>query len=827
MYLSNSKKKQTTRKQSKIKFKKLKEQTTRKQRKKKSMKSFLLPKQSNKTESKSASETTIDTIISNITKQDISADAKIQMICEKLSHLETIDFHGVLTLPYIKSKVSKGEYDRGQTLGGMMRRETDAQILDSVEKELKKIDKKINTINLDIAKNETKLAETKISAIEADKNVSKASPQDKPKLEKEAATKKQSIKNLESKIVDYNIELSKLENARQALIDKKEQLDANATARENKEAERRRQGERELEHAASAQREVAILNVCLERYRQQHTEFNNLLGQIEASKKEFMDQISSIDSDLDSMSSDIIRSIGTKLDNINKTNYDKRLSDYKIARQRLPQYQNLESKLVDSTNAVNNCKGLIRGLPAAIAPTVFTEENLIKLRCENQFIITDADCNNVFRWVQSGKITKDSGCDILDVWLENTRRMIELEKELFSKGYKGSTYLTDYDIYKKEFDKIDSHKLEQKLNVAFEDSRTRDAHTIVKTKLLSQVDSGFVCLFYSDINKTEAMRASMLPPPHKPRDNFHLTVHLDKGDPTRSEDLPSRNVNKYSSGSIHLTGDHNMYKANMRPYIFVEDTAPAAPAAAAARPPIDGFIGLPRCIQILPVYPGDAASTSEVIYVGRIVTDTLNTYLKELAIDSQMLKEEQAHNSNFHENTYRPIIHKLQIELPKQLKLVKKQKYLAEIKIFEATLAKIKANLLEQIEVFREDDECKTFFANYIKEPYEQIQRTIDKELIKKKDKFKGVDENGMDPAILVEIARQGVNLEDVFPSEFFPEGGHINLRDIAAAAGKYKRKKYTRKRYNKVSKKRRYKILRNRTNKQSIYKIKIKNKQK
>ena len=122
MYISNSKKeqsikklkKQTTRKQS---IKKLKEQTTMKQRIKQSMTSFLTPKQkkqSNKTEI----ESTIDSIISNITKQDISADAKIQMICEKLSHLETIDFHGVLIIPYSNSIVSKKDVTRGQTLGG-------------------------------------------------------------------------------------------------------------------------------------------------------------------------------------------------------------------------------------------------------------------------------------------------------------------------------------------------------------------------------------------------------------------------------------------------------------------------------------------------------------------------------------------------------------------------------------------------------------------------------------------------------------------------------------------------------------------------------------
>ena len=129
MYISNSKKeqnikklktfqKQTTMKQNqttmKQKIKNLKEQTTRKQRIKQSMTSRLLPKESNKTEI----ESTIDSIISNITKQDISADEKIQMICEKLSHLETIDFHGVLIIPYSNSIVSDKEVTGGQTLGG-------------------------------------------------------------------------------------------------------------------------------------------------------------------------------------------------------------------------------------------------------------------------------------------------------------------------------------------------------------------------------------------------------------------------------------------------------------------------------------------------------------------------------------------------------------------------------------------------------------------------------------------------------------------------------------------------------------------------------------
>ena len=815
---------QTAKKQSKKNYIKSQQQTAKKQSKKKYIKSFLLPKRSNKTES----ESTIDSIISNIAQKNISADEKIQMICDELSQLKTIVFYGVLTLPYIKSKVSKGEYDRGQTLGGMIRQETDEGKLFRLKKDLKKIDKDIITTNLDIAKNDKKIATTTKSAQEANDKARHATPKEKPKFTRDATTKENAIQLLEAKNVEYKIALLKLEKDGEALSNVITQLAVNATERENIEEEKRRQEADTMIHADIIAREVDIINRCLEKYNLQHVDFNNLLEQIEDNKNRFMEQISSIDSHFEPMTSNIIKSIGTKLENINKTNYERRLLDYEIARQGLPQYQNLVRKLEASTIAVNDYKGRIQGLSPVIAPAAgYTEENLINLRCDNQFIITNADCNRVFLLVRDGKMTNDSGRDILDVWLENTRRMIELEKELFSKGYKGSTYLTDYDIYKEEFEKIESHILEQKLNDAFEDSRTRTEHTIVTTKLLSGVGRGFVCLFYSDIDKTVARQHSST---QQPRDNFHFTAHLVQGDATRNEDLPSRNINKYSSGSIHLTGAYNMYKANMRPYIFKEDTDP---------PPIDGFIGLPRCIQILPVYPGDATETSEVIYVGRIVTDTLNTYLKELAIDSQMLIKEEAHNSNFHKNTYLPIINELQKELPKQLKLVKKQRYLANIQIFEETLAPIKEALLQQIEVFREDDDCKIFFENIINKSYQQTLMTTNQELIKKRDKFKDVDENGMDRAILVKIARQGVKLEDVFPSEIFPAGGRLNLQDIAdeakrpeaeIARGKYKRKKYTRKRLNKVSKKRRHKISRNRTNKYSIYKIKSKinkNKQK
>ena len=835
MYLSKF-----TRKKSKIKPSKSQKQTTRKQSKKKSMKPFLFPIQSNITESKSASETTIDSIISNITKQNISDDEKIQMICEKLSHLETINFYGVLTLPYIKSKVSKGEYDGGQTLGGAKKRETDAQLLDkldSVEKieyELTKIDRNINTIEEKKGKNEKNIAEKKESADEIAKKLidPRTTQREKPALQKKAETAKQAIQSLESKTHDYNKELSSLANTRQALVDKKETLIEDAKKREDGETERRRQTAAELAQTAWRERrfrrETEILTRCLENYQQQLTEFENLLGKIEADKKKFIDQSISIDSRFGPMTSDnIITRIRTKLENINKTNYDNRLLDYKNERQRMLQYQTLERKLVNSTDAVDNCKRRIRRLRAAIPPRVFTEAERIDLRCEDQFIIDDADCNKVYRLVQSGGMTRALGLEILDVWLENTRRMIELEKELFSKGYKGSNYLTNYDIYKEEFDKIDSNTLVDKLNDAFETTRTRAAHTKVKTIPLSEAGSGFMCIFYSDFDKTTAIQRATL---DQRRDNFHFTLHLDEGDPAIHEDLPHRNINKYSSGSIHLTAapGMNMYKANMRPYIFEKDTD---------QPPIDRFIGSPRCIQILPVYPGDAIGTSEVIYVGRIVTDTLNTYLKELAIGSQMQIKEAEHNFNFREYTYIPIITELQSQLPKQLKLVKKQRHLANIQIFEATLATIDADFLQQIEVFRADDECKIFFERRIKEPYEGTLGAAEQELINKKDKLKGFNENGMDPDILVKIARQGVNLGEVFPSEIFPEGGHINLTDIAAIAaaeaaaeGKYKRKKYTRKRLNKVSKKRRYKILRNRTNKQAIYKIKSKinkNKQK
>jgi hypothetical protein len=74
---------------------------------------------------------------------------------------------------------------------------------------------------------------------------------------------------------------------------------------------------------------------------------------------------------------------------------------------------------------------------------------------------------------------------------------------------------TNYDWYapsnakrftKEEFEKIESDKLEQKLNVAFENSTIRTEHTIVKTKLLSKLGSGFICIFYSDLDQTEARR---------------------------------------------------------------------------------------------------------------------------------------------------------------------------------------------------------------------------------------------------------------------------------------------------------------------------------
>jgi len=818
---------QTARKQSIKKYIKSQQQTARKQSKKKSIKSFLLPKRSNKTESKSPIESTIDSIISNITKKNISADEKIQMICDELSQLKTIVFYGVLTLPHIKSIDSKDTINSGQTIGGMIRHETNEQKLARLKKELTKIEKEIETTISNIDKNDIKLAAATIKAIEADEKARQATPKNKLTLDKEAAAKKQTKQSLETKNVDYKIALSKYQNERQALSVEIRQLDADATERENREEERRRQEAYAMIHADTVAREVEIINDCLIKYKHQYVDFNNLLQQIRDYKNGFIEQINAIDSHFEHMTNNILKSIGTELQNINKTNYEKRLLNYKSARQGLPQYQNLLDKLEASTNAVNDYKARIQGLPAVIAPAGYTEENRINLRCENQFIITNADCNKVFRLVQARRISNDSGCNILDVWLKNTTRMIELEKDLFSKGYKGSIYLTDYNIYKEEFEKIESHKLEQKLNIAFENSTIRTEHTIVKTKRLSKFGSGFSCIFYSDLDKTEARRLASLE--HR-RDNFHFTAHLDQGDVSRREDLPSQNINRYSSGSIHLTGDFNMYKTNMRPYIFIEDTDP---------PPIDGFIGLPRCIQILPVYPGDATETSEVIYVGRIVTDTLNTYLKELAIDSQMLIKEQAHNDNFHKNTYLPIFNELQKELPKQIKLVKKQRYLANIQSFEVILVQIKEALQDLLDIFRQDDDCKIFFENYINESYKETTKTTDEEINRKRDKFKDVDEPGMDRAILVKIARQGVKLENVFPLEIFPAGGHLNLEDIAAEAlraeaeialGKYKRKKYTRKRLNKVSKKRRRKILRKRTNKYSIYKTKSKinkNKQK
>ena len=799
---------QSARKQSKKIYIKSQQQSARKQSKKKSIKSFLLPKRSNKTESKSTTESTIDSIISNIAEKNISADEKIQMICDELSQLKTIVFHGVLTLPYIKSKVSKGEYNRGQTIGGMIRRETNEQKLERLRRELVKIEKEINTTELIMIENDIKLAAATIKAIEADEKAKKATPKNTLTLGKEATAKKQTKQRLEAKHVNYKIALLKYESERQAHSDEIRQLDTDAI-------ERRRQEADAMIHADNVAREVDIINRCFKKYRLEHVDFNNLLEQIEDNKNRFMEQINAIDSHFEHMTSTIVLKIRTKLENINKTNYERRLLNYKTARQELPQYQNLVRKLEASTIAVNDYKGRIRGLPAVIAPTGYTEYNRINLRCDNQFIITDADCDKVYLLVQNGKMSNDSGHDILDVWLENTRRMIELEKELFSKGYKGSAYLINYNIYKEEFEKIETDIFTDRLNIALENSPIiRGEHIIVKSKQLAVL--GFSLFFYSNSDETEAIR---LASEHQPRNNFHFTAHLDPGDVAERSDLRSRNINKYSSGSLHLTGNANIFKTNMRPYIFEEDKDP---------PPIDGFVGLPRCIQILPVYPGDATETSEVIYVGRIVTDTLNTYLKELAIDSQKPIKEQEHNDNFRENTYLPIITELQKELPKQVRLGKKQRYLANIRRFEETLVPIKEALLQQIEVFRKDDDCKIFFENIINESYQQTLTTTNQELIKKRDKFKDVDEKGMDRAILVKIAKQGVKLEDVFPLEIFPAGGRLNLKDIAdealraeaeIARGKYKRKKYTRKRLNKVSKKKQYKILRKRTNKYSIYK--------
>jgi hypothetical protein len=800
---------QTARKQRKKKSIKSQQQTARKQRKKKSIKSFLLPKRSNKTESKSATESTIESIISNITQKNISADEKIQMICDELSQLKTIAFYGVLTLPYIKSTGSKDTIDRGKTIGGMIRNrhETNADRIVRLEKELQAIDKKIGTTesSRDNYKKKAKDAEAEAATAAAEALV--ASAKTKGTLQDKAKQKKLKQRQYEENVGKDVITLKELEKRKQELSDTIE-----AAALEQ--AETRRQQEEAMAHVRIVEAEVAMSTRCLERHRAEYDEINDLLQQIEVEKNRFIQQISAIDLLFEPMTGSIIRSITTKLDDINKINYNRRLSDYKIARQGLPQYQDLVRNLDTSITVVNRYKAQIQGLPRVIAPIGIREFIRIDLICDNQFIITDADCDRVYLLVQNNTITKDSGRNILDVWLKNTTRMIELEKELFSKGYKGLAYLTDYIEYKEEFEKIKSDILTDRLNTALENSpRIRGEHIIVKSKQLAV--TGVAWFFYSNSDEAEAIR---LASEHQPRNNFHFTAHLDPGDVAVGSDLPSRNINRYSSGSLHLRGNTNIYKANMRPYIFKEDTD---------SPPIDGFVGLPHCIQVIPVYPGDATETSEVIYVGRIVTDTLNTYLQELAIDSQKPIKEQEHNDNFRQNTRVPIITELQKELPKQIKLVKKQRYLANIQRFQETLAPITAAILVPMAVVGADADCKKTIKN-LDELYKQTIATKDSEIKKKRDKFI-IDEMGMDRSILVEIARQGINLKDVdiLPAEIFPEGGHLDINDIEAEAARVEpaiaRGKYTRKRLNKVSKKRRYKISRKRTNKLTIYKIKTK----
>jgi hypothetical protein len=525
-------------------------------------------------------EKSIDEIFLDVGKQNLSSYDEIEMIRERLLQLETIQFHGVLKIPYLLSPSSADEGKTTSSGGGVM---------DDLDKLNKQIEEK--------------------------------------KAEKKSLLDK--IENLSSDFDDitkFNTNFVKVSKDLLILTDNYNQI-----VRDNEELGFF--GVNILDEDILAKKKLGIVSNTTESSSSQ---------QDKTITKQITDQASDLQSNIDITTYNIDKD--NLRGNYNKAFYailndydtspamiihDNEVSKLILALKNLKleiskpeeiklkqdsDYKNFDIAIIEISGIINGKKAEITALKNTLKKkakySLISWDEIKTLQLTDQTTITEEDCNKIKDLVKNKKITQAEASEILDVWNMNYKNMIDTDKILYLKGYTYKSVVRDNQIYMDVMSKINHKIFMLELKNAFIQPVEENLYVKVRYKPGQATDDPcHMFFFYSLPHKDTEI-------PQEKNKDFHLTIHF--GSPKEEDTF---NIDDFGKGRTHLRESSSEPKnsANLIPYTYKKrDT---------------DFTRQDQCIQVIPLYQPTAKSNQPVINVGSIIVKVLNDYLQTLQID--------------------------------------------------------------------------------------------------------------------------------------------------------------------------------------------------
>jgi hypothetical protein len=578
-------------------------------------------------------EKSIDEIFLDVGKLNLSSYDEIEMIRERLLQLKTIQFYGVLEIPYVLSPSTTDE-DKATSIGGAPKKQRDKTEKDKTEEDVR------------------------------------TQPEFQAKLERKEklltritqSTSKEEINEL------YNTEF--LEISKDILNFRKDsaskpngQIDFTKLKTEDKEAlitlnmmnarigrDKTDIKNREMRFMETISTETKKINKSKEEYNK---ELNSIFFKYENSgdMKRHNRDVSMLISQIKKLKDEIAAPTRTLLE------IEPKYIEFDA------KFAQLERILINATVAIDALQ--VEGRPTESELDVI---NAKLIQPPDPLTITVTECNKVNRLVLRRLITKTLGKVIFQVWANNLRYLIDLQKSLFLKGYKiNERPLIDKAKYDNIMSKVDHKSIILEFQTAFL-ALAKEENKYIKFRYKPGqspvTDPCHIFFFYRFIETEKEL-------PEEKFGDFHLTIHLG------NEQIPDRI--DFTEGKIHLVSDHNHHKnkANLLPYIFTKTNA-ALP-------------GENECMQLIPSYQPNAHHNNKVIGTGRIIVKVLNEYLQTLHIDLGGTSGQQD----------KKLIDEISSYLLQEPNKVMKRAILHNINVFENTIQKTMNQLArEMIEGF-------------------------------------------------------------------------------------------------------------------------------
>ena len=772
----------------------------------------------------------IDEIFLDVGKLNLSYYDEIDMIRERLLQLETIQFYGVLEIPYVLPPSTGDEY-KTTSIGGAKKKEVQAQekvqVIPEIEAKVKAKEDLLKRITQSTSIGEITKSNTEFV-----------------KISKEILT---FIMNSALEPDKKTINFSKLKKEeKEALITlgmmstKVDQDNKDIKAREN-------------QFMGTIVDEIVKINASKEAYNK---ELNSIFFKYENSSemKRHDRDVSTLVSQIKKLKAEIT-------------------APTRIQLKRDPEYMGFETTFAKLQTVITTAKGNIDATEQGERPSKTKTDSLWakNLQPANPFTITNEECNKIISAFRGRLLSREYGKAIFDVWENSLRYIIDLQKSLFLKGYTTDKEpLTNIEKYHNIMSKVDHKSLILEFKSAFIEQqggfyikfRYKPGQNPVS-------DPCHIFFFYRVREKDTEL-------PEEKFGDFHLTIHLGEQvipDTAASSQEKIGNLD-FREGKIHLVKDQNDYKnkANLLPYIFTKTN--------------DALPGENECMQLIPLYQPNAHHNNTVINTGRVITKILNDYLQTLHIDlggtpgkqdkelidkissylltqpnTTMQKELLDHIMNF-EIKIREITNKLVRDMMKGFylsKTVEQQKYLQIDKLL-TSLTTIN-NFIQQQKTYTQEISISknnpTYYENIIKaknlrlnelERYAQAALAQAETVAASLASRRWADyEDGEDlpdlpwlkkvpppppapPTVNQRVTRSKTRSKtrqatgaaqspetEISYLELSNPGEPTKEQVVSLARGKKKQNiKYTRKRYNKVSRKRYNKVSRKRYNKVS-----------